>query len=425
MQNWAGNQTYRSSRVLLPESVDEVQEVVHASRRLRAIGSRHSFNDVADTDGDHVSLAHLPRMIAIDRDMLTVSVDAGSRYGDVCAELDAAGFALSNLASLPHISIAGACATATHGSGVTNGNLATAVVGLEIVRADGETEEIGGEAGSLPLEGAVVSLGVLGIVTRVTLRLEPSFQVSQVVYEDVPFERTYESFGEIMGAAYSVSLFTDWSGDAFGQVWLKARLGPDAVPALPATFFGGRPAKRQLHPVPGFPADACTAQGGIPGPWHHRLPHFRLDHTPSAGDELQSEYLIASRDAVAAIKALHAMRARIAPLVFVSEVRAVAADELWLSPSHGRETVALHFTWRNDWPAVRTLLPEIERALAPFDPRPHWGKLFTFAPDVIRSAYPRRRDFVELAERLDPQRKFRNDFVDRFMFGEDGAGTAP
>ena len=302
----------------------------------------------------------------------TVTVGGGQRYGELCQFLESSGFALANLASLPHISIAGSCATASHGSGVRNANLAAAAAAVEIVRADGEIERIDRTTPGDVLHGAVVSLGALGVVSSVTLDIEPTFRMRQVVYEDLALSELVDHFEEIVSAAYSVSLFTDWSGPSFHQVWLKARLdATDGSEAPAQELFGARLADRDLHPIRGFPAEACTPQLGRPGPWHERLPHFRLDHTPSAGDELQSEYLVDRADAVAALLALEALRARLSPLVLVSEIRTVAADELWLSPAYRRDSVAIHFTWRPDVRRVLDLLPDVEararaiRAAAP------------------------------------------------------------
>jgi xylitol oxidase len=417
MRNWAGNQVFRSRRVFEPESIDELAGIVRSSESIRAVGTRHSFNQLADTTGDHVSLARLVAPIRLDPDAGTVTAGGGQRYGELCQFLESAGFALANLASLPHISIAGSCATASHGSGVRNPNLAAAAAGVEIVRADGGIERIDRTTPGDALHGAVVSLGALGVVSSVTLDIEPTFQMRQVVYEDLALSELVDHFDEIVSSAYSVSLFTDWSGPSFHQVWLKARLdATDGSEAPAQELFGARLADRDLHPIRGFPAEACTPQLGRPGPWHERLPHFRLDHTPSAGDELQSEYLVDRGDAVPALHALEAMRARLSPLVLVSEIRTVAADELWLSPACRRDSVAIHFTWRPDVRRVTDLLPDVEAVLEPFEPRPHWGKLFATDARVLGSRYDRRRDFVALAQSLDPAGKFRNAFVDEYVF---------
>jgi xylitol oxidase len=413
--NWAGNHTYLAGRLLEPESLDELQEHVRTSQRLRVLGSRHSFNDIADTTGDQLSLRRMPRIFELDRTAGTLTVDGGVRYGELCGPLDAAGFALNNLASLPHISVAGACATATHGSGDRIGNLASVVVALEVVRAEGEIAHLTRDGDPDAFNGAVVSLGALGAVTSLTLELQPTFQMRQDLYENLARSEAVGHFDEITSSADSVSLFTDWRSPGFEQVWLKRRV-PDAddVQASPE-FFGATRATVPIHPIRRMSAAACTEQLGVPGPWHERLPHFRMDHMPSSGDELQSEYLIPRAHTVEALRAIDAIRDRFSALVQISEVRTVAADELWMSTAFGRASVALHFTWQPDWTAVRRVLPILEDALAPFAPRPHWGKLFTMTPEDVQSAYPRIQEFRDLLSRFDPTGKFRNGFVSRYI----------
>jgi xylitol oxidase len=421
VKNWAGNQAYRAARLLEPGSLDELQEIVRAGRSLRVLGSRHSFNDIADTTGDHVSLSAMPRIYQLDRGARTVRVDGAVRYGELAVQLHADGFALHNLASLPHISVAGACATATHGSGDRSGNLATAVVAVDVVTASGELVRFGRDIDSELFGGAVVALGALGVVTSLTLAVEPTFEMRQDLYENVSLAQVAGHFDEITSLADSVSLFTEWHGPGFEQLWLKRRVGRSPSTerpfAPPPTIFGASRATGKIHPIRRMPADALTEQLGVPGPWHERLPHFRMDHTPSAGAELQTEWLLPRGSAVDALIALQGLRSVIEPLVQVSEVRTVAADALWMSTAYGRASVAIHFTWQPDWEAVRQVVPRIEAALAPFGPRPHWGKLFAMAPDMVRAAYERRPSFVALAERLDPEGKFHNEFLERYVFG--------
>ena len=411
--NWAGNYEYRASAIEHPTSLADLQRAVSGSTRVRALGSRHSFNDIADTPGTLVSLDVLDPAVGIDEAALTVTVGAGVRYGVLAGHLQRRGFALHNLASLPHISIGGAVATATHGSGNANGNLATAVVGLEIVTASGDVLAVA--EGDDGFDGMVVGLGALGVVHRVTLRIEPTFEVRQDVFLDVPWDAVLADYDAATSSAYSVSLFTDWSGDTIGQAWLKSRVDSDS-PA-PSSFYGGKAADRAYHPVPGVAADHCTQQLGVPGPWSDRLAHFRLAFTPSNGEELQSEYLVGREHAVAAIQAMRSLAPRISPLLQVSEVRSMAADGLWLSNNYGRDGIGLHFTWKPLQPEVEALLPELEAALAPFAARPHWGKLFAADAAQLAPLYPRFEDFRTLARRLDPEGKFRNDFLDRTVFG--------
>jgi xylitol oxidase len=375
---------------------------------VRGLGSRHSFSDIADTAGDLIVVDRIAADVEIDADARTVTASAGLRYGDLARTLHAEGWALGNLASLPHISIAGTVATGTHGSGVGNRSLAAAVAGLELVTADGGIRWI--RRGDADFEGAVVSLGALGIVTRMTLDIVPAYEIWQTVYLALPWERALPELDALLGSAYSLSLFTNWADDEIWQVWHKSTDG-DA----PAALFGAAAARTQQHPLAGAPTEFTTEQGGVPGPWHERLPHFKLEFTPSAGEELQTEYLVPRRHAAEAIAALRELGPRIAHAIQVSEVRTFAEDSLWLSGAEGTDVIAFHFTWLKAPDLVLPLLPVLESALAPFSARPHWGKLFAGTGERIRSLYPRFGDFTALRDRLDPHRKFDNDFLRRIF----------
>jgi xylitol oxidase len=418
LTNWAGNHAYGAARIHEPESIEQLQEIVRDTRPLRVLGSRHSFNDIADTTGHLLSLRLMPRVFELDRAGGTLTVDGGVRYGEFAGTLDAAGFALNNLASLPHISVAGACATATHGSGDRIGNLATAVSALEVVTADGETAVFARDVDAEALNGAVVSLGGLGVVTSLTLDLQPTFRVRQDLYEHLPLDRAVGNFDEITASADSVSLFTDWSGPVVDQVWLKRRVPEGDRFEPPDEFFGATIATVPIHPIRRMSTAALTEQLGVPGPWYERLPHFRMDHMPSSGAELQTEYLIPRQHAPDALLAIDGIRDRFSSVLQISEVRTIAPDDLWMSTAFGRASVAFHFTWQPDWGAVRRVLPYIEKALAPFDPRPHWGKVFTMAPETVRSSYEKLPQFVALLERHDPTGKFRNAFLSRYIFAD-------
>ncbi len=421
--NWAGTYTYQARALYEPASIEELQEIVRTSESLRVVGSGHSFSDIADTTGDQVSLRRLPRVFELDRRASTVTVDGGARYGEISGPLHAAGFALNNLASLPHISVAGACATATHGSGDRIGNLAMVVSGLEVVTADGEILRLARERNP-DFEGAVVSLGGLGVVTSITLDLQPTFQMRQDLYEYLPLARVVDHFDEIMSSADSVSLFGDWRGPVIDQVWLKRRVGQDDRFEPPPAFFGAPIATAPIHPIRRMSAAAVTEQLGVPGPWQDRMPHFRMDHLPSSGSEIQTEYLVPRQHAVDALLAMDAVRDRFAAPLMIAEVRSIAADELWMSTAYARDSVAFHFSWQPDREAVRRVLPGLEAALAPFDPRPHWSKAFMIAPETVRMSYPRLAEFVGLLERHDPSGKFRNAFLERTLFSGGDASSA-
>lgn len=399
--NWAGNYSYGAAGIHQPETVGQLQALVAGAAKVRALGSRHSFNALADSDGVLVSLAGLAPNISIDAERSTATVSAGTTYGVLATELRRHGYAIHNLASLPHISIAGAIATATHGSGDANGNLATAVVGLQFVDAQGELQTVT-RAGDAGFPAYVVGLGALGIVTEVTLRIEPDFQVAQHVYVDVPWDVVLADLAAVTARAYSVSLFTDWRGDTVGQIWFKQRLGDGRAGDYPEFFLGGAAAAVDMHPLPGVSAINCTPQRGNAGPAADRLSHFRMDYLPSNGNEIQSEYLVPREHAVAAIEAMRRLAATISPLLLVAEIRTIAADDLWLSPNYGRAGIGLHFTWQLDQDGVEAVLPLIENALAPFGARPHWGKVFHAGAGAIAPLYPQFGAFKALALSLDP-----------------------
>jgi xylitol oxidase len=403
--NWAGNITFGARRLHRPVTLSQLQDLVAAGRPLRVLGSGHSFNRMADTTGDLVSLADLPRVVEIAEDRRTVRVDGGIRYGELAPRLHAQGLAVHNLASLPHISVAGAITTATHGSGVRHGNLATSVATIELIRGDGELVTL--RRGDADFDAAVVGLGALGVVTALTLDVVPAFEISQYVYDDLPRAALEQHLPEILSAGYSVSLFTNWAGEDINHAWLKRT---EPMPEGP--WFGAPPADGPRHPVPGVPADNSTEQFGVPGPWHARLPHFRMEFSPSTGAELQSEWMVPFDQALAAIDAVARVRAQVAPVLQVNEIRTVAADDLWLSMNYRRASLGLHFTWIADTAAVLPAVRALEEQLAPLAARPHWGKVFTEDGAAIRARYPRFADFVALAGRYDPQGMFRNAWLD-------------
>jgi alditol oxidase len=418
LHNWAGNFRYSAARVHHPQNVDQVREIVARAEKVKGLGTRHSFNEIADCAEDLISLSQLDRVVEIDRDRRTVTVEAGMKYGQLGEYLNGAGYAVRNMASLPHISVAGACATGTHGSGDGNGNLATAVVGMEMVNADGEVIEFSRERDGEQFDGMVIGLGGMGIVTKLTLEIVPSFLMRQDVYENLTWKQLEEYYEAIAASDYSVSLFTDWQSDRVNQVWLKQTVG-ERVGREPApTFLGATLARGDRHPIASASGEHRTSPQGVVGPWHERLPHFRMGFVPSSGEELQSEYFVPRRNATAAFAAVARLRDKIGPLLIVSELRTIASDNLWMSPCYGQACSAIHFTWKADWPRVQNVLPLIEAELAPLGARPHWGKLFTMAPARLGSLYARLADFRQLLMQFDPRGKFRNAFLDRYIFGQ-------
>lgn len=413
LTNWAGSLAYSAESVHYPTSVAEVQELVSRLPRVKALGTRHSFNAIADSPGGAlISLSELAPEVTIDADAMSVSVTGGTRYGVLAAELQAHGYALHNTGSLPHISVAGATATGTHGSGDRNGILSTAVSGVELVTADGSLVTV--DRSNPDLKALAVGLGAFGVMTRVVLDIQPTYLVRQDVYRNAPWDSVLEAFDAVMSSAYSVSLIGDFGSKVVRELWQKTRV--ESVPdddeqpePVPASLHGGTWYDDAEEP----PDHALNVRAGIAGPWSDRLPHFRLDAPPSAGgDELQTEYFVDRRHGVDALRMLRSLGDRISPHLHATEIRTVAADDLWLSPAYARDSLCIGFTWRKHPTEVMALLADIEAALASYEPRPHWGKLFTFSDADLARRFPRLPDFLELTTTYDPTGKFSNAFID-------------
>lgn len=407
--NWAGNHAYGAGRIHEPTSMDELAAIVGSAHEVRALGTRHSFTDIAD-GAELVSTARIPGEAVIDDSLATVTVPAHWTYGAVGELLAGHGRALPNLASLPHISVAGAVATGTHGSGDALGSLATAVAGLELVTASGDT--LHADRDDPRFDGMVVAMGSLGVVSRVTLRTEPFYEVRQRVYEGPTVAELARSYDAVFASGYSVSAFTRWA-DTVEQIWVKSRVTGDAATDAPP--LGLTEVTVERHPILALPPHGCTPQRGVPGPWHERLPHFRSGFRPSAGAEIQSEYFVARHHAGEAMVALQRVGPAFHDVLMVSEVRTVAADDMWMSPHFGRDSVGFHFTWRLDPEAVRRACEVVEAALAPFDPRPHWGKAFNADGFEAGAAYDRFGDWCGLRADLDPLGVFANDWTRRVL----------
>lgn len=408
--NWSGNLIYSTKNIDYPSSLDELSSIVKKHSKIKALGTQHCFNNIADSEHHLVSTKNLNEIISIDKVNHTVHVEPGIKYGTLAAYLQKEGFALHNLASLPHISVGGACTTATHGSGINNGNLATQVVAFDLLHADGNINSYSKTTDANSFNAALIGLGALGIFTKMTLSIEPTYQVRQDVFENLPFEMLKSHFEEIMSAGYSVSLFTDWMNNNVSEVWIKSKMIEDQ-PFTPLTdLFGARPATKNIHPIIELDAINCTGQLGIPGPWHERLPHFKMNFTPSSGKELQAEYLIPIEYGYEALKAINDHGTAWKNDLFISEIRTINADDLWMSTASQRKSVAIHFTWKQQ-DNVYQLLPKVEALLKPFAVRPHWGKLFALDKKYFQSVYPRYGDFQAFVKELDPNGKFSNKYL--------------
>ncbi len=410
MRNWSGTVEYQAAGFEQPRTVEQLQEVVARSPRIRALGTRHSFNAIADTEGVLVTTTGIEPEFELDAERRIVRLGSGARYAALATFLTDEGWALHNMGSLPHISVGGAVATGTHGSGAANGSLATAVRGLQIVGPDGALRWV--RAGEEGFDGSVVALGALGVVARLEVAVEPGYLVRQDVYRGLDWEVLLADVAAVTDAAYSVSVFTDWLSPTIDQVWVKRRVA-SVDEAVPDELAGARRSGSAVQIIES--AEDNTTQQGVAGAWSAHLPHFRIDSTPSKGDEIQTEYFVGKADAADALRAVRALAEEIHPHLLVTELRTIAADRLWLSEASERESLAIHFTFKNEPAAVQALCTRIEAALAPFAPRPHWGKVHTVDAAAIADRYPRLPDFQALRAEADPQGKFGGPALDALI----------
>ena len=416
MKNWAGNLEYGTQNVHYPQNPEEIREIVKAAKKIRPLGSRHSFNTIADSRESLLSLRELNKVISLNKEKHTVTVEAGITYGELAPYLYENGYALHNLASLPHITVGGSCATATHGSGVNSRNLSAAVSALEWVDASGNIVTLSREKDGDKFNGAVVGLGALGVVTKLTLDLLPSFEMSQVVYRNLPMTALEKNFHIIMSSGYSVSLFTDWKNKNINEVWVKSAVSATRTQPAPPDFFGGTPAAANLHPVETQSAETVTDQMGVAGPWYERMPHFKMGFKPSTGEELQSEFFVPIESAFDALMEMERIHEKISPHLFISEIRTIKSDDLWMSPCYRRDSVAIHTTWKQEQHVIDHLIPLVEEQLKPFKPRPHWAKLFSIPPSELQQSIERLPDFKALCNEYDPEGKFRNEFLEYNLY---------
>ena len=416
LHNWAGNVEYGTDRLFSAGSVEEVRDFVREQSKLKVLGTRHCFNHIADSHDQFLSMKAMDRVVDLDKAARTVTIESGMTYGKLCPILESKGWALHNLASLPHISVAGACTTATHGSGVKNGNLSTAVSGLEIVNASGDVVKLSRTKDGESFHGAVVGLGALGAITKVTLDLQPSYQVQQYVYENLPLGELTKHFDAIESAAYSVSLFTDWQNNRVNEVWLKHRIENGKMFDASPEFYGAKRAKKNMHPIAELSAEIALSRWACPGRGTTSCHTSKWGSHRARGRNCRRNILCPPQDAVDVL-AVEKLHDQVGPNLFITEIRTIAADNFWMSPCYKQDCVTIHFTLKPDWPAVSKLLPLIERELAPFSAKPHWGKLFTMAPARLDSLYEKLPEFLALAKKFDPQGKSRNDFLNTYVFG--------
>jgi xylitol oxidase len=404
-KNWGGNLDYGPGKILAPESLAELSEIIR-SGKVRPIGTKHSFSNLVIGEGQLVSAAGLSFEPVIDQKNSTVTVPAATKYGELAVFLEEEGYALKNMGSLPHISIAGSAATGTHGSGDKNQILSSSLVSFSYLDANGVIVTL--NRSSKNFEACRVGLGAYGLWVNLTLAIVQSYQMRQDVFRNLPWELFLEDPAKLTAAGYSVSLFTKWGSDTIDQTWVKSR-SHDSAP--PIEIAGIKPDSTSMPELMPGVGDNLTQQGGEEGAWLDRLPHFRFDATPSAGNEIQTEYFFERKNIVGAIKAIQTIASEINPTLLISEIRTIAQDAAWLSPMLRGDSVAVHFTWVNDAAAVAKAVALVEKATAEFKPIPHWGKVHGFSAEKLREVHPKLDRAKALFDSLDPQGVFSTDYL--------------
>lgn len=405
LNNWGGNLQFRQEALAQPETLAELATLIR-DNQVRPAGTLHSFSPIATGEGIMLSAAGLKVAPAIDPASKTARVGAASRYGDIALALEAQGLALRNMGSLPHISLAGASATGTHGSGDGNQILSASLISFSFLNHKGELITL--RRGDDLFEPCRLGLGAHGLWVEAELSVVESYQMRQDIYRDIPWAYFLEDPARLSAAGYSVSLFGKWGSDTIDQAWVKSRVS-DGTP--PAEIAGIRAATESLKELAPGVGDNLTEQAGRPGPWLHRLPHFRLDATPSAGDEIQTEYFFTRDQIVGAIEVVHSLAHEVNPVLIITEIRSIAQDDAWLSPMRRGDSIALHFTFKNDVPAVTRVVEKLEAALAPFNPIPHWGKVNGFTGEQLAAVHPKLAEARTVFDELDPEGKFSSPYL--------------
>lgn len=429
--NWSGTVAWDDCEVLEPTTIGELQSIIAYSPKVRVIGSAHSFTPLVRSSGrvkpTLLSLRHIPRTWSLDEKKKTVTVDAATTYSELCHALDKTGFALPNTSSLSHFQIAGAIATATHGSSgsrngrLTRSGLADTVVGLEIVGPDGTIRNV--NKGHPQFSSSVVSLGMVGVVTRVTLSLVDDYDVIQRVYGKWPPTPTgtlsafLSSLPKTIAQFDSFSAFVKWNVDDFGLL-----IGRKQVPRGATDSASTTDPRLITGPIQGFLGQGDFATTGV-GRWCDKMFLWKNNGSPFVSQpELQIAHFVPFRDVE---RALHATRKVVSTWgdeVLYCELRAVRGDEHLLSPYSADAPKPDSFSISHSLDArlgvekVRQRASELESVLRPYQVRPHWGKLTAMTASDLKEAYGLKlKRFQEVQQQVDPNRKFTNDYLEHLL----------
>jgi FAD/FMN-containing dehydrogenase len=395
--NWVGNQSFTPARIASPRSEDElatlVRQAAGAGMHVRVAGAGHSFTPVAQTDGLLIEMAQLTGVTATDPVRRRVTVRAGTPIHDLYQPLWDAGLALRNQGDIDTQQIAGAVATATHGSGISNGSLSTVVRGVRLVCADGSIREIGEQDPRL-LRAAQVSIGTLGAVSELELAVTDAYRLTEEVglwrWEDV-----LERFDELVRGHRHFGFF--WMPtEESGALYNLQRHGEETfADRCYVKLFDEAPPDRPDSARPGRRTDRCyRIYPMVYSPNFHELEYFvALEHGREALEAMRELMLASQPDAI-----------------YPLEVRTVGPDDAYLSPSQGTATTVISVSGTpgtDYWAYLRS----VDALLAPYRPRVHWGKLHFLTPEQLHERYPEAAEFIAVRRELDPEGVFLNDHL--------------
>ena len=362
--NWSNNIEFTAKTALeKPSTADELATLIRDTRRsVKVVGTAHSFNDIADTDGIQISLANFQN-ISIDPSRMMVKFGGGVTYISLIKALAAEKMALQNLPSLPHINVVGSVVTGTHGSGMQNQAMGALVSEFAFVDASGAQRRLTREHHEGEFYRYLHSFGALGVIYEMTMDIEPEYGVAKCVYQDVPWDflKDKEAYNELNQRHEYISYFTDWKEEKMTSIWIGSRYNPQNISyedllaqsyldTCPPTYLEGT-LTQKIHPVPGRSSDPCVESGY--GMWNDKIYHFKPDKPPSSdGDEIQTEFFVKYADMPAAVAELYSNAALFRDFVQITEIRGVERDSIPLSPAKEQDVMGIHFTWKHDFKNV-------------------------------------------------------------------------
>ncbi|WP_405963110.1 FAD-binding protein [Streptomyces sp. NBC_00723] len=428
-RNWGGNVAARPAREVTPASVDELAEAVRRAAedglKVKAVGTGHSFTSIAATDGVLIRPQLLTGIRNIDRDNMTVTVEAGTPLKRLNLALAREGLSLTNMGDIMEQTVSGATSTGTHGTGRESASIAAQIKGLELVTADGSVltcSEKGTEEERALFAAARIGLGALGIVTAITFAVEPIFLLT-AREEPMPFDKVLADFDELWaenehfefywfphtgstntkrnnrsaGPRKPVSQVSSWIEDEFlsNGVFQVAQWVGQAVPAT-------------------IPTIAQVSSKALSARTYTDIP-YKVFTSPRRVRFLEMEYAVPREAVTETLRELKAMLDRSGLRVsFPVEVRTAPADDITLSTASGRDSayIAVHMVKGTPYQGYFTAA---ERIFTAHEGRPHWGKVHTRDAEYFAGVYPRFGEFTALRDRLDPDRLFQNDYLRRVL----------